>query len=404
MPARARAVGGRGGGSTQSTSATASADWSRCRRRGHAGRGREGRRPPGARQPSSQRELGRRGMCAHPRDGQEVVEAEHAEGPGMFQQRVQDLGGRSRVGVGAVYGLDRRAEMARQRLEAKVRHVVARQPPGERDRIHATVSQTRVAERDESGVEERHVEANVVADDHGVARELQERRQYLGDARRGEDHGFGDAGEHRDHRRDRHAGVHERLQAAEQLAAAQLQRADLGDRVAARRATCGLEVDDDERHVEQRRAEIHTGSLPNICSPRKHVRISGSRSRSLTAPASSRRASGALLTASCGCCCILSSRGFPVSLRRVRQRHPFRRRRDPANARVPSLLAGRRARDRGGGAARRADRAGDVPVVRRVRCRGAARPADVSGVGRRSRCRRSSARSPGRADRSRTAP
>ncbi len=112
-------------------------------------------------------------MRAHPWDRQEVVEAEHAERPRVLQQRVEDLGGCSRVGVGAVYGFDRGSEVARQRLEAKVRHVVTQQPPGERDRIDATVAQSRVPERDQRGVEERHVEANVVTDDDRVAHELQ---------------------------------------------------------------------------------------------------------------------------------------------------------------------------------------------------------------------------------------
>ena len=43
---------------------------------------------------------------------------------------------------------------------------------------------------------------------------------------------------------------------AEELAAAQLQRADLGDRLGAGRPAGGLEVDDDERDLGERRAEV----------------------------------------------------------------------------------------------------------------------------------------------------
>ena len=48
----------------------------------------------------------------------------------------------------------------------------------------------------------------------------------------------------------------------EQLAAAHAQRADLGDRVGGRRTAGRLEVDDDERHVGERRAEIVERLLP----------------------------------------------------------------------------------------------------------------------------------------------
>ena len=74
------------------------------------------------------------------------------------------------------------------------------------------------------------------------------------DLRRVAHHGRGDAGEFDDLRRDASAGVDERGQLAEHLAAAHLDRADLGDgvdvvAVAARAAARRLEVDDDERGV-----------------------------------------------------------------------------------------------------------------------------------------------------------
>ena len=62
-------------------------------------------------------------------------------------------------------------------------------------------------------------------------------------ARRGQHHRLGDAGEHGDERRDRHARVHERVERPEALAAAVLHRADLGDRVVVRRGAGGLEVE-----------------------------------------------------------------------------------------------------------------------------------------------------------------
>ena len=63
-------------------------------------------------------------------------------------------------------------------------------------------------------------------------------------------------GQHADVGRDLPARVDQRLELAEHLAAADLHRADLGDRAVLRRPAGGLEVDDDERDVRQRRAEF----------------------------------------------------------------------------------------------------------------------------------------------------
>ena len=165
---------------------------------------------------------------------------------------MEHLGGRGRVGVGAVHRFGLGAEVRGERVQPQVRHVVAHEPAREPDRVDAAVREAADSRGDERGVEEPAVEADVVPDDHRVADELEERRQQLVDLRRGRHHRLGDAGEHRDQRRDRHARVHERVEPAEQLTAPQLQRADLGDPVEAGRAAGGLEVDDDERDLGER--------------------------------------------------------------------------------------------------------------------------------------------------------
>ena len=88
------------------------------------------------------------------------------------------------------------------------------EPFGAGEGVDAAIRQARVAVRDERGIEERTIEADVVTDDHGVARELEERGEHFVDLRCGEEHRVGDAREHGDHRRDRHARVHERLEPA----------------------------------------------------------------------------------------------------------------------------------------------------------------------------------------------
>ena len=107
-----------------------------------------------ARQLRRERELGRRRVRAHRRQREEIVETEHAERRGPFEQRVQHLGGRGRVGVRAVHRLDRRAEVAGERAERRF-GTSSRTSR----RASATVStrrcdEARVAVRDERGVEE----------------------------------------------------------------------------------------------------------------------------------------------------------------------------------------------------------------------------------------------------------
>ena len=95
-----------------------------------------------------------------------------------------------------------------------------------------------------------------MADDDGVARELEQARQHLVDARRRQHHGFGDAGEDGDLGRDGHARVDERLQGAQALAAPQLDRPHLGDGPVGRRPTRGLHVDDAERRLAERHPQV----------------------------------------------------------------------------------------------------------------------------------------------------
>ena len=182
------------------------------------------------RHPGRERELGGRGVDADLREGDEVVEPEDAPRRRVFEQGVEQLGRRGRVGVRAVHGFGVGPEVLRERVEAQVGDVVAHEAAGHPDRVDPTVRQRRVAVGDECGIEEAAVEPDVVPDDDRVAEELQDRRQQFTDPGRRHDHRLRDAGEQRDRRRDRDTRVHERVDPAEQLTAAQLQRADLGDR------------------------------------------------------------------------------------------------------------------------------------------------------------------------------
>ena len=71
-------------------------------------------------EPGGERQLRGRRMRAHRRQREEVVEPEDAVARSAFEQRVQHLGRRRRVGVGAVRRLDARAEVARERVQRRL--------------------------------------------------------------------------------------------------------------------------------------------------------------------------------------------------------------------------------------------------------------------------------------------
>jgi hypothetical protein len=73
-----------------------------------------------------------------------------------------------------------------------------------------------------------------VRGEHGVPGELEEAGQHRADRGSGGDHGVGNAGQRDDVRRDETARVDQRRELRTDLAAAQPDRADLGDAVGIR--------------------------------------------------------------------------------------------------------------------------------------------------------------------------
>ena len=205
--------------------------------------------------------------------GGEVLEVRDAQRSQPAQERVQDVDRRLRVRERPVVGRHGRVEQGGERGQLVVGRLVARDDPaGEPHGVQHLVAGPRVPGAGGGRLEEADVERRVVRDEHRAAGELQEARQHLLDGRCADEHRGGDAGEHLDERRDRSARVDQGLELAEHLAAADLDRTDLRDRAVGRGPAGRLEVDDDERHVRQRRAEIVERGLVRPCA-----RVPGSR-------------------------------------------------------------------------------------------------------------------------------
>ena len=166
----------------------------------------------------------------HAGERAQLVEGVHPEAAEPFEQHVQDVDGGTRVVECAVRRLHGGMQHAGQRRQLAVGCLVAGQhaasEPGGVDGVEAGPPEI---EARAGGLQEAQVERSVVRDEHAVAGELEERRKDRVDARRGGHHGVRDAGEHGDEGRDRLARIDEGLEFADDLAAANLHGADLGD-------------------------------------------------------------------------------------------------------------------------------------------------------------------------------
>ena len=123
------------------------------------------------------------------------------------------------------------SESRSERAEPTIGDLVAHEAAGEGDRVDARVGERHPTGALERVAEEGEVEADVVTDDHRVADEFVERGQDRSDPWSLVHERVGQPGQHRDLRRDRPTWVDERLERAEELAAADLDGADLGDLV-----------------------------------------------------------------------------------------------------------------------------------------------------------------------------
>ena len=143
---------------------------------------------------------------------------------------MQQVGGGQRVVERAVGRAVVEAEAVGQRAQPAVGHLVAHEPAGQRHGVDERLREPVPACAAEGGVEEPEVEPDVVADDHGAADELGQRRAARLE-RGGRAATIASVMPVRTVMAGGMAlpGVDERLERAQALAAPDLDRADLGD-------------------------------------------------------------------------------------------------------------------------------------------------------------------------------
>ena len=192
-------------------------------------------------------------------DGQreEVVESEHPERAGAFEQRVEHVGGGPGVGERAVARVDGCVEVAGQRPELVVRDLVADQASSDAERVDARVIEVWCSRTDAAPRRGSWCRSGGCGP--------RSPRSPMNSSSAGRISSIGGAGSTMAsvipvrtvmNGRDRLARVHQRVEDAEALTAAVLHRADLGDRAVVGGGAGRLEVEHDERDLGKRGREV----------------------------------------------------------------------------------------------------------------------------------------------------
>ena len=173
---------------------------------------------------------------------------------------MQDIRRRSRIVEGAVRRRDGGMKMCCESSELAVANFVAHQrDAGE----PCSVDDDRIGPRhinDSAGAAQKpDVVGSVMCNEHSIARKVQEQRQHGGQAGGVGDERIGDARQRCDEGWDGLPGIDQGLEFSETLAAANFDGADLGDACIHGGSARGLQVDDDEGDVRERRAQVVEG-------------------------------------------------------------------------------------------------------------------------------------------------
>jgi hypothetical protein len=190
---------------------------------------------------------------------QQVTQGQDAEAGGPFEQAMEDLGGGPGVVESTVGRLGAGTEKSGQGGQPVISHLAGQERPGQGQCVDPGVTQLRTARGGQVGVEEERVEAEVVADEHRVAHELEQGGQDLLDGRGEPEKRLADPGQPHDERRDGTLRVDQRLERPEAFPTPVLRGSDFDDAVLARCGARRLQVDHDEGDLGEGSAEAGLG-------------------------------------------------------------------------------------------------------------------------------------------------
>lgn len=222
----------------------------------------------GAGQVVGELKLGDLRVIAELGQGDEIVEAHHTQGGGAANEQMEQVGGGEGIVEGAVAGLVIEPEAGCEGAQLDVGNLVPHQAASERASIDGTIREPGIASPLQCQVEVAEVVAHVVAYQHGAGRELDQGWQHRLDTWSLDHHRLGNAGEHGDGGRNEEPGVDHGLERTEALAATNFDGTDLSDAAVLCAAAGGLDVNDAERDVAERRTQVikralHSGFTVN---------------------------------------------------------------------------------------------------------------------------------------------
>ena len=189
------------------------------------------------------------------------------------EQRDEDLGRGDGVGQRAVAGLARRAEEVRELAQREALAPAVEKAAREPDGVDDGGGDPAAREPLDRAVDEADVEAGVVSAERRVAGEREEPADRELGSRRAAELGVLQAGQPRDRRRQRHAGLHERLERVRDLERLDANRTDLADAVTTRGEPGRLEVEDDDLGVLDERLGAGLAGEPDACAAPHEARV-----------------------------------------------------------------------------------------------------------------------------------
>ncbi len=168
---------------------------------------------------------------------------------------MEEVHGGPRIVECSMAGLMGQSESCGEFAQFEARDFIVEEAAGQGEGVEALVAEHRSTTPPDGGVEEAHVETDVVANDDTAADEVEKGGEHLIDGWSVDDHHLGDAGDNGDLRRNSATRIHHCLERPNDFAPADFDRSDFGDLIGLGAAAGRFEVENAERCLGQRYAE-----------------------------------------------------------------------------------------------------------------------------------------------------